>query len=90
MSQPPPTIYTTPAQLDGTTTGIVITAVVAVISLAVLIGLVYWANNHPNPKQSTSLQLTQKGHGAVHGGDPDSLERDSGVPANSSAVSRHD
>jgi hypothetical protein len=43
----PPTITTSPSQLDGTVAGLVITAVVAALGLVMLIGLVYWADSHP-------------------------------------------
>lgn len=42
-----PTMYTSPTQLDGTLTGIILTAVVAVLGLAILIGLVFWAAKQP-------------------------------------------
>jgi predicted lipid-binding transport protein (Tim44 family) len=45
---PPPTIYTPPSELDGTVAGMVITAVVASLALVMLIGMVYWANSHPD------------------------------------------
>jgi hypothetical protein len=42
---PPPELRTSHAELVGTTTGIILTAVVAVVSLAILIGSVYWADH---------------------------------------------
>jgi hypothetical protein len=42
---PTPTsiMYTPPDQLDGTITGIIFTVIVAVLALAALIALVFWA-----------------------------------------------
>jgi hypothetical protein len=53
---PPPTIYTPPSELDGTVTGMIITAVVAALALALLIGLVYRANNHPEYREPKAQQ----------------------------------
>jgi hypothetical protein len=36
-------MYTSPTQLDGTITGIILTVIVAVFALAALIALVFWA-----------------------------------------------
>jgi hypothetical protein len=36
-------MYTPPTQLDGTITGIILTVIVAVLALATLIVLVFWA-----------------------------------------------
>jgi hypothetical protein len=44
---PTPTMYTSPAQLDGTITGIIVTVIVAVLGLAILTGLVFWAAKQP-------------------------------------------
>jgi hypothetical protein len=43
----PPAIYTSPSRMDGTVTGLIVTAVVAALALVMLIGLVYWADSHP-------------------------------------------
>jgi len=40
---PTPTMYTPPTQLDGTITGIILTVIVAILALAALIALVFWA-----------------------------------------------
>jgi hypothetical protein len=40
---PTSTMYTPPTQLDGTITGIILTVIVAVLALAALIVLVFWA-----------------------------------------------
>jgi hypothetical protein len=44
---PTPTMYTSPTQLDGTITGIVVTVIVAVLGLAILTALVFWAAKQP-------------------------------------------
>jgi hypothetical protein len=44
----PPTIYTSPAGMDGTVTGMIVTAVVAALALVMLIGLIYRASSHPD------------------------------------------
>jgi hypothetical protein len=64
MSQPP-TINTTPAELNGTITGMIITAIVAAVGLAVLIGLVYGPNNHPDVKQPRAQQRPETVHGTA-------------------------
>ena len=40
---PTSTMYTSPTQLDGTITGIIFTVIVAVLGLAALIAVVFWA-----------------------------------------------
>jgi hypothetical protein len=40
---PTSTMYTSPTQLDGTVTGIILIVIVAVLALAALIALVFWA-----------------------------------------------
>ena len=44
---PTPSMYTSPTQLDGTIAGIIVTVIVAVLGLAILIGMVFWAARHP-------------------------------------------
>lgn len=44
---PTPTMHTSPTQLDGTLTGIIATVIVAILGLAILIGLVFWAAREP-------------------------------------------
>jgi hypothetical protein len=53
---PPPTIYTPQSELDGTVAGMIVTAVVAAAALALLIGLVYWANKHPGVRKPKAQQ----------------------------------
>lgn len=86
---PPPTIYTPQSELDGTVTGMIVTAVVAALALAFLIGLVYWANKHPEVRKPKG-QLPESAHrpvqpearrGAVPG------PRTPGSPARASAAS---
>ncbi len=43
-----PTMHTSPTQLDGTVAGMIVTAIVAALGLVVLIGMVFWAANHPD------------------------------------------
>jgi hypothetical protein len=40
---PTSTVHTPPSQLDGTITGIIFTVIVAVLALATLIALIFWA-----------------------------------------------
>lgn len=44
---PTPTMYTSPTQLDGTIIAIILTVIVAVLGIAILIGLVFWAAREP-------------------------------------------
>src|SRR5438067_1169722 len=48
---PPPEIRTSNTELLGTTAGIILTAVVAVLCLAALLGAVFWANAHPDTRR---------------------------------------
>lgn len=48
---PPPELRTSNAELLGTTAGIIITAIVASAGLAVMVGMVFWANAHPGYKR---------------------------------------
>jgi hypothetical protein len=41
---PPPEVRTSRTELLGATTGIILTAIVAVVGLVVLLGSVYWAD----------------------------------------------
>ena len=41
---PPPEVRTSRTELVGTTTGIILTAIVAMVGLVVLLGSVYWAD----------------------------------------------
>lgn len=47
---PPPALYTSEVEYLGSTVGIVVIAVVALLGLAIFIGLVYWADSHPDPR----------------------------------------
>jgi hypothetical protein len=47
---PPPALRTSQLEFLGGTTGIILVAVVALLGLAVFIGLVYWADSHPEPR----------------------------------------
>jgi hypothetical protein len=47
---PPPALRTSNVEFLGTTAGIVLVAVVAVLGLAIFIGMVYWADSHPDPR----------------------------------------
>jgi hypothetical protein len=55
---PPPEVTTSNAELVGTTAGIILTAVVAVASLAALIGAVFWADAHPDTRR---LKVRRRG-----------------------------
>lgn len=87
---PPPTIYTTPSELDGTVAGMIITAVVAVITLAILIGLVYWADSHPTAR-TPKAQRPEKAHRPVQTADPRSVgpspEKPGSAPPRASVAS---
>jgi hypothetical protein len=47
---PPPALRTSQLEFLGGTAGIILVAVVAVLGLAIFIGLVYWADSHPEPR----------------------------------------
>lgn len=47
---PPPELRTSGVELLGSTLGMVLTAVVAVVGLAILIGLVYWIDARQGPR----------------------------------------
>jgi hypothetical protein len=66
---PPPTIYTPQSELDGTVAGMIITAVVAALALALLIGLVYWANKHPEVRKPNARQ-PESAHRPVQSAEP--------------------
>ena len=48
---PAPEVRTSPEQLLGTTTGMILTAVVAIVGLAVLLGMVFLADGLPDTKR---------------------------------------
>jgi hypothetical protein len=48
---PPPEIRTSNTELLGTTAGIILTAVVAVLCLVALLGAVFWADAHPDTRR---------------------------------------
>jgi hypothetical protein len=70
---PPPAIRTSQEELLGTTTGIILTAVVAVVGLGVLIVPVFWAAGHPDTRRQRTGQRRGKIHAAVRTGDPRSV-----------------
>jgi hypothetical protein len=91
---PPPTIYTPQSELDGTVAGMIITAVVAALALALLIGLVYRANNHPEARRPKARQPQSAPRpvraaappGAVPGpGTPDSPPQRASAPPSTQA-----
>jgi hypothetical protein len=55
---PPPEVKTSHAELLGTTTGMILTAVVALVGLAALLGIVYWAGAQPDTRR---LKLRRRG-----------------------------
>jgi hypothetical protein len=55
---PSPEITTSNAELLGTTTGIILTAVVAVAGLAAMLGLVFWADAPPDTRR---LKIRRQG-----------------------------
>jgi hypothetical protein len=50
----PTTISTSTAQLDGSVTGMIVTAIVAALALALLVGLTYRANSHLPVRKSSA------------------------------------
>jgi hypothetical protein len=79
---PPPTIYTPQSELDGTVAGMIITAVVAALALALLIGLVYWANNHPEASRPKGQQ-PQSAPRPVQAAEPPGAVPGPGTPGSS-------
>jgi hypothetical protein len=70
VHNPPPEIGTTPnVELLGTTTGMIVTAVAAVVGLAVLIGGVYWAAV-PRP-MGNRLRIPRRGEASGSGTNPE-------------------
>ena len=61
---PTPSIYTSPTQLDGTITGMIVTVIAATLGLVILIGVVFWAANHPDIKPPKGADPMRKAHGA--------------------------
>ena len=47
---PPPEIRTSHTELLGTTTEMILTAIVAILGLAVLLGIVFWADGLPGQR----------------------------------------
>jgi len=62
-------INTPPSELDGTVAGIFITAIVATLGLVILLGMVYWANSHPDVRKPKAQQ-PGKAHRPVRTADP--------------------
>lgn len=67
---PTPAITTPPSEVDGTVAGIFITAIVATLGLVILLGMVFWANRHPEVKQPKA-QRPGKAHRPVRNAVPD-------------------
>lgn len=55
---PPPASRTSNLELLGSLTGIILIVVVAILGLAVMIGMVYWADSHPD----SGLRPARKSH----------------------------
>jgi hypothetical protein len=55
---PPPEVRTSDAELLGTTTGMILTAVVAIVGLAVLLGVVFLAGGQPDTRR---LKVRRRG-----------------------------
>ena len=70
---PPPEVVTSQEELLGTTTGIILTVIVAVIGLAVLIIPVFWAAGHPDTRRPRARQRQGKVASAVQTDDPRSV-----------------
>ena len=62
---PPPEVRTSRTELLGTTTGIILTAIVAVVGLVVLLGSVYWADytqtRPPKPQRQRQARDSRSG-----------------------------
>ena len=58
---------TSPAHLDGTTTGIVVMVIVMLIALAFFIGLIYWAARDPADTKSHRRTALGQGPGGAAG-----------------------
>ena len=67
---PPPEVGTSQEELLGTTTGIILTVIVALIGLAVLVIPVFWAAEHPDTRRPRARQQRGRVTGAVQAGDP--------------------
>jgi hypothetical protein len=66
---PPPAVHTSQDELLGTTTGIILTVIVAIAGLAVLIIPTFWASGHPDPT-GTRARQRRKADGGTQQGDP--------------------
>jgi hypothetical protein len=64
---PPPEIRTSNAELLGTPTGLVLTAIVAVAGLVVLIGMVFWADANPDTRRLTVRRRGEAGGSGPEG-----------------------
>jgi hypothetical protein len=87
---PTPTMYTSPTQLDGTITGMIVTVIVATLGLVILIGVVFWAANRPDIKPPKGSHSMRKVHGALRSADPHSVAPNLYEPVNSSDGARPD
>ena len=81
-----PAMYTSQAHLDGTVAGMIVTVIVAVLGLVILIGVIFWAANHPDVKPPQGPQPVQRGYGTADSADPYSIALSSPGPVNPSSV----
>jgi hypothetical protein len=61
---PPPAVHTSQDELLGTTTGIILTVIVAIAGLAFLIIPAFWASGHPDTTGTRGRQRQKTGGGA--------------------------
>lgn len=73
---PTPAITTPPSEVDGTVAGIFI---VATLGLVILLGMVFWANRHPEVRKPKA-QRPGKAHRPVWTADPRNAVPDPGKP----------
>ena len=64
---PPPEVRTSNAELLGTTTGMILTAVVAIVGLAVGLGMVFLASRRPNTGRRKVRRQGEAGGGGPAG-----------------------
>jgi hypothetical protein len=64
---PPPAVHTSQDELLGTTAGIILTVIVAIVGLAFLIIPVFWASGHPDPTSTRGRQRQKTGEGTQQG-----------------------
>ena len=78
---PNPTIHTSLAELDGTLSGIIVMIIVMFLALAVLIGLVYWANAHPEVAGTGRPRMPDQPPGGITTGRAHTVIGGESVPA---------